>query len=73
MLGLVLAGCTGHVPAPTAPAAATPTTQTADTTRGWVGKTAMGFTLPDQDGRSVDVSKILGTRPVVLVFYRGVW
>jgi hypothetical protein len=72
-LVVILAGCTGQEPGSPAPAAATPVTQTADTTRGWVGKTAMGFTLPDPNGRLVDVGKVLGTRPVVLVFYRGVW
>ena len=49
------------------------TTTTTDTTGGWVGKTAPGFSLPDTDGKMVDVGKILGTKPVVLVFYRGNW
>ncbi len=39
----------------------------------WVGKTAKGFALPNTDGKTIDVGKALGTRPVVLVFYRGVW
>ena len=39
----------------------------------WTGKTAEGFTLPDVNGKRVDVGKALGTKPVVLVFYRGVW
>ena len=39
----------------------------------WVGKKARSFILPGIDGRPVDLSKNLGKRPVVLVFYRGVW
>ncbi len=39
----------------------------------WVGKKAKGFALPGTDGKSVDVAKNLGKRPIVLVFYRGVW
>ena len=54
-------------PAPPAPAAAE------DTSGGWAGRTAPAFTLPDRDGASVDLSKVIGTKPVVLVFYRGVW
>jgi hypothetical protein len=39
----------------------------------WVGKKAKGFAVPGIDGKMVDVAKNLGKRPVVLVFYRGVW
>ncbi len=39
----------------------------------WVGKKAKGFTLPGIDGKVVDVARNLGKRPIVLVFYRGVW
>jgi hypothetical protein len=39
----------------------------------WGGKPAAGFNLPSSDGKTVDVSKELGKRPIVLVFYRGVW
>lgn len=39
----------------------------------WLGKTAKGFALPDAEGTVIDVGKVLGARPVVLVFYRGVW
>ena len=45
----------------------------AESAKTWVGKKAKGFTLPGTDGKSVDVSKKLGKRPIVLVFYRGVW
>lgn len=45
----------------------------ADTTGGWVGRTVPAFTLPSSAGTSVDMSKVFGTRPVVLIFYRGVW
>ena len=41
--------------------------------KAWVGKKAKGFTLPGIDGKPVDVTKNLGKRPIVLVFYRGVW
>jgi hypothetical protein len=64
----------------TSPRAATPAADgtaaradSADHTGGWVGKTAAGFALPGVDGKIVDVGKVLGTRPVVLVFYRGNW
>ena len=39
----------------------------------WVGKAAAGFILPDPAGKEVDVSQEIGKRPIVLVFYRGVW
>jgi hypothetical protein len=39
----------------------------------WVGKKASGFVLPGIDGKPVDVGKDLGKRPLVLVFYRGIW
>jgi peroxiredoxin len=70
LTGLALAAFASALPAAppasTAPAAA-------DTTGGWVGRTAPAFTLPSSQGTSVDLSKVLGTRPVVLIFYRGVW
>ena len=37
------------------------------------GDVAPDFTLPDQDGRSHNLSAERGRRPVVLVFYRGYW
>ena len=46
---------------------------TEDHSGGWVGKTAQPFTRTDSDGKTVDLSKVFGTRPVVLIFYRGVW
>ena len=45
----------------------------ADHSGGWIGKPAAGFALPGVDGKSADVGKVLGTKPIVLVFYRGVW
>ncbi len=45
----------------------------ADHSGGWVGKTAQPFTLASSDGKTTDLSDVIGTRPVVLVFYRGVW
>ena len=45
----------------------------ADTTGGWVGRSAPAFTLPSSAGTSVDLGKVFGTKPVVLIFYRGVW
>ncbi len=36
-----------------------------------VGKTAPDFTLSDQNGKQVTLSK--ADKPVVLVFYRGYW
>lgn len=46
---------------------------TADHSGGWVGKTAQPFTLTSSDGKATDLGRVIGTRPVVLVFYRGVW
>lgn len=39
----------------------------------WLGKVAPGFSLPGIDGKKVDVAKVLGKQPVVLVFYRAFW
>ncbi len=69
LTGLALAGFALALPA--APLAIAPAA--ADTTGGWVGRTAPVFTLPDSHGASVDISRVLKTQPVVLVFYRGVW
>jgi peroxiredoxin len=72
LTGLALAAFASALPAaPTAPAATAPAA--ADTTGGWIGRTAPAFTLPSSQGASGDISKVLGTRPVVLIFYRGVW
>jgi hypothetical protein len=70
---VVALGCTSPkaaTPAADAPAAAT---GTVDHTGGWIGKTAAAFALPGVDAKIVDVGKVLGTKPVVLVFYRGNW
>lgn len=50
-----------------------PVMDTSDHSGGWVGKTAQPFTLTDSEGKRVDLSKVIGTRPVVLIFYRGAW
>ncbi len=73
LLTLTLAGLT--LAALTAPALSAPASPAAAeaTSGGWVGRTASAFTLPDSHGAPVDLSKVIGTRPVVLVFYRGVW
>ncbi|MEP6754988.1 MAG: hypothetical protein ABJA67_05770 [Chthonomonadales bacterium] len=39
----------------------------------WGGKKAQGFKLASADGKMVDISKDLGKKPIILVFYRGVW
>lgn len=46
---------------------------TTDHSGGWVGKTAQPFTRTNSDGKTVDLSKVFGVRPVVLIFYRGMW
>ncbi len=69
LAGLALAALTTALPA--APPAAAPAA--ADMTGGWIGKTAPAFTLPSSRGVPTDLSKVLGTKPVVLIFYRGVW
>jgi hypothetical protein len=38
-----------------------------------VGQSAPDFTLPDQDGNPVTLSKLLDANGVVLIFYRGYW
>jgi len=38
-----------------------------------VGERPPDFTLPDALGRPVSLADYRGTRPVVLVFYRGYW
>lgn len=37
------------------------------------GEVAPAFTLEDQSGQKVTLSKARGESPVVLVFYRGYW
>jgi len=39
----------------------------------WIGKTAKAVPVVDMAGNKVDLAKEFGKRPVVLVFYRGVW
>lgn len=46
---------------------------TADHSGGWVGKAAKPFALTASDGKTVDLGKVIGTKPVVLIFCRGVW
>lgn len=40
---------------------------------GAVGSRATAFSLPASDGKTVDIANDIGKRPIVLVFYRGVW
>ena len=70
LTALALTGAVMSSPASAAPEAMMDTT---DHSGGWVGKTAQPFTLPDAAGKTVDLSKVIGTRPVVLIFYRGNW
>lgn len=65
---LALTSCANPPPAPVQPNAVE-----TDSAKKWAGKTAKGFSLPGIDGATVDVGADLGKRPVVLVFYRGVW
>ena len=68
---LIVVGCVSRQTTAGPPA----TDQTAAVPGGaeWIGKKAAGFVLPDSGGKTVDVGKVIGVRPVVLVFYRGVW
>ena len=59
------------MPKPEVPRQAT--MDTADHSGDWGGKTAQPFTRTDSDGKTVDLSKVFGTRPIVLIFYRGLW
>ena len=38
-----------------------------------VGRAAPDFTLPNADGRPVDLKDLLARGPLVLSFYRGRW
>jgi len=38
-----------------------------------LGKKFPNFTLPDQDGESLELSQRMRGWPTILVFYRGVW
>jgi cytochrome oxidase Cu insertion factor (SCO1/SenC/PrrC family) len=38
-----------------------------------VGEMAPDFTLEDQNGENITLSRIRGTGPTVLAFYRGNW
>ena len=38
-----------------------------------IGDVAPDFTLSDQNGQRITLSKARGKSPVVLVFYRGYW
>jgi len=70
---LVAVGCASPRAATPAAEDAAARTETESHAGGWIGKTAAGFALPGVDGRTVDVGKVLGTKPVVLIFYRGNW
>ena len=39
----------------------------------WMGTKAKSEIVNDENGKPVDLSKLFGKRPIVLVFYRGVW
>ena len=38
-----------------------------------VGKMVPLFKLKDSKGNEVDLAKVVGKKPIVLVFYRGNW
>jgi len=39
----------------------------------WVAQRAKPAVLESSDGKSVNLGKLYGKKPVVLVFYRGIW
>ena len=39
----------------------------------WIGTKAKSEKVNDENGKEVDLSKLLGKRPIVLVFYRAIW
>ena len=41
--------------------------------KAWVGTKAKGVALQDENGKTVDLSKEIGKRPIILVFYRAFW
>lgn len=59
--------------APARSAPPVPVMDASDHSGEWVGKTARPFTLSDSEGKRVDLGKVIGARPVVLIFYRGAW
>ena len=46
---------------------------TVDHAKAWIGTQAKSEIVKNEDGADVDLSKQFGKRPVVMVFYRGVW
>ena len=46
---------------------------TADMGTKWIGTKAKSEKVNDENGKEVDLSKLFGKRPVVLVFYRAIW
>ncbi len=52
---------------------ATASAQSASKTAAWVGTEPKWVAINDSTGKSVDLSNDFGKRPIVLVFYRGVW
>lgn len=66
LAGLTLA-CSTQAPGPQA------APDDPDKGKAWIGTQAKGVALTDEAGVQVDLSKEFGKRPVVLVFYRGVW
>ena len=38
-----------------------------------VGESAPGFELPDSTGETCTLDDLVGTGPVVLIFFRGPW
>ena len=60
-LGLASVACFGAYGTPQSPASP------------WLGKEAKSVALKTTDGTMLDPGKAFGRRPVVLIFYRGVW
>jgi hypothetical protein len=71
IVALTLTACTPRE----GPEALEPDTSTGalPASKGWAGRAAEAFALPGVEGEMVDVGRMIGERPVVLVFYRGVW
>lgn len=54
-------------------AALAPAQEPVDHGQAWIGNEAKSEAVENEKGETVALGEVFGTRPVVLVFYRGVW
>ncbi|MGE0001998.1 MAG: hypothetical protein AB7F50_11730 [Fimbriimonadaceae bacterium] len=54
-------------------AALLPVQEPVDHGKAWIGIEAKFEAVENEKGETVALGEVFGSRPVVLVFYRGVW